>query len=106
MVRASNQMNDFLESGRASRGGEGRESPLCSHSSIVRRRSGSRKADPHRALLQTWPRNRLYGRDGVEAGRTVQDGNGELEKLTQERGDSDEIKTVKARLISATGTGP
>ena len=27
MVRASNQMNDFLESGRASRGGEGRESP-------------------------------------------------------------------------------
>lgn len=36
----------------------------------------------------------------------MQDGNGELEKLTQERGDSDEIKTVKARLISATGTGP
>ena len=91
----------YLQSDR-----QGRFSPLCSHSSIVRRRSGSSKADPHRSLLKTWLRNRLHCRDGVDAGDTFPDANEELEKLTQERGDCDEIKTVRAWLVSATGTGP
>ena len=41
MLRASNQMNDFLESGRASRGGEGRESPQSSRKCLAKALSAS-----------------------------------------------------------------
>ena len=41
MVRASNQMNDFLESGQASRGGEGRESPQSSRKCLAKAISAS-----------------------------------------------------------------
>ena len=41
MLRASNQMNDFLESGRASRGGEGRESPQSSRKCLAKAMSAS-----------------------------------------------------------------
>jgi hypothetical protein len=80
--------------------------PLCRHSSIVRRRSLSSKADPHQSQLQIWLQNRLHGREGVEAGRTLAVAIEELEKLAKERGDSDEIETIRTWLISAADTGP
>jgi len=72
----------------------------------VRRRSLSSKADPHQSQLQIWLQNRLHGREGVEAGRTLAVAIEELEKLAKERGDSDEIETIRTWLISAADTGP
>ena len=86
----------YLQSDR-----QGRFSPLCSHSSIVRRRSGSSKADPHRSLLKTWLRNRLHCRDGVDAGGTFPDANEELEKLTQ-----NEATATKSRPLGPGWSPP
>ncbi len=52
MVRASNQMNDFLESGRASRGGEGRESPAVQSYEQI---SANARNPPTLSLVQRIP---------------------------------------------------
>lgn len=57
--------------------------------------------DSRRTQLQAWLQNRLRGREGVEAGRTLPVATEELEKLTQERGETVEIETIRDWLISA-----
>ena len=61
-------------------------------------------ADGHRSQLQIWLQNRLHGREGVEAGRTLPVAIEELEKLAQERGAIGEIETIRTWLITAADT--
>jgi exodeoxyribonuclease I len=61
-------------------------------------------ADGHRSQLQNWLKNRLHGREGVEAGRTLPVAITELVKLAHERGESDEIETIRNWLNSVAET--
>jgi len=52
-----------------------------------------------RDQLQTWLENRRHGREGVDAGRTLQDALADLEKVEMERpADGESIATIKRWL--------
>ena len=53
-----------------------------------------------RTALQAWQGNRLHGREGVEAGRTVPAALDELEKLAAEHDETQELAQIRAWLLS------
>jgi len=50
--------------------------------------------------LETWLHNRLHGREGVEAGRTIGDALAELEKTTDDEGDQAALTEIRDWLES------
>lgn len=50
--------------------------------------------------LETWLQNRLHGREGVEAGRTLGDALEEMEKLAGDGDDQDALNDIRAWLAS------
>lgn len=51
-----------------------------------------------RQSLETWLHNRLHGREGVEAGRTLEKAVQEAEKIAAQGGDKPAVQEIRAWL--------
>ncbi|MEM6375649.1 MAG: hypothetical protein AAF686_05370, partial [Pseudomonadota bacterium] len=66
---------------------------------LVFRHAPESLSEGDRSALRAWNSNRLHGREGVEAGRTVTAALEEVEKLFSDLGETQELSQIRAWLL-------